>query len=210
MLRHGWVGAGQKDAPLGPIGPRRPDLLSVDDVLVAVALGCGAKRCQVGAGVRLAEQLGPHLGAVQDARKPAPVLGLGASGQDRRAGPAHADRAVRDRHVGRRQLLGDDQLQVRVGTEPPRPRPVRSDQPGVGQLAGSGGGVIGKPGAKQTSLFDGVKLVRQLRQLVHRSPVSVSMPSRIRPWVSNVRGATIACWVATNASRNVRCSGHDV
>ena len=55
------VGAGQQDAPAGDVGVAGPDLLAVDDPLVAVALGPGGERGQVGAGTRLAEELAPDL-----------------------------------------------------------------------------------------------------------------------------------------------------
>ena len=55
------VGAGQQEAPVGEVGVARPDLVAGDDVLVAVALGPGAQRREVGAGVGLAEALAPPV-----------------------------------------------------------------------------------------------------------------------------------------------------
>ena len=46
---------------LACVGERRPDLLTVDEVDVAVALGARAQVREVGARVRLAEQLAPQL-----------------------------------------------------------------------------------------------------------------------------------------------------
>jgi hypothetical protein len=54
------VGAGDQDAERGELRERRPDLLAVDDPLVAVALGPGAEVRQVAARARLAEQLAPE------------------------------------------------------------------------------------------------------------------------------------------------------
>ena len=47
MLGRVGVGAGDEDAEAGELGQRRPDLLAVDDPLVAVAHGPGAEGGQV-------------------------------------------------------------------------------------------------------------------------------------------------------------------
>ena len=67
VLGHVVVGAGQHEAPVGVVGVAGPDLVAVDDVLVAVAVGPGAQRRQVGAGVGLAEALAPALAPVDHA-----------------------------------------------------------------------------------------------------------------------------------------------
>ena len=66
-LVHGRVrlGAGQQDPELGAVGVGRPHLLAPDHPLVAVEVGPGGQRGQVGAGAGLAEQLAPDLLAGQ-------------------------------------------------------------------------------------------------------------------------------------------------
>ena len=61
VLRHVVAGARDEDAELGVVGERRPDLLAVDAVDVAVALGAGTEVREVGARARLAEELAPQL-----------------------------------------------------------------------------------------------------------------------------------------------------
>ena len=108
MLGHVGVGAGEEDAPLGPVGGRRPHLLAGDHPLVAVAHGAGGDGGQVGAGLGLGEQLAPHLVAPEHRREEPPLLLLGAVGEQR--GPDHADgdgeHAVR--HAEARLLLVED------------------------------------------------------------------------------------------------------
>ena len=67
------IGAGQHDAPLGDVGVARPDLVAVDDVLVAVERRRGAQRREVGPGVGLAETLAPPVLAVDEPRQE-PIL----------------------------------------------------------------------------------------------------------------------------------------
>ena len=66
VLRRVGVGADEQLAVVGDVAVRRPDLLAVDDVIVAVAHGAGAQRGEVGAGVGLGEALAPHLFTAQD------------------------------------------------------------------------------------------------------------------------------------------------
>ncbi len=61
------VGARQQQAPVGDVGVARPDLVTVDDVVVAVASRLGPQRRQVRAGARLREALAPPLGPVDHA-----------------------------------------------------------------------------------------------------------------------------------------------
>ena len=60
--------------------------------LVAVALGRGGERREVGAGARLAEQLAPHLLVAHDRRQEAQPLLLGAVREQRRRGEVEAER----------------------------------------------------------------------------------------------------------------------
>ena len=59
MLLGRGVGAHQAKDPVGVVGIARPDLLAVDDVIVAVALGAGLQGGEVRSGVRLGVALAP-------------------------------------------------------------------------------------------------------------------------------------------------------
>ncbi len=209
VLGRGRVGPGQQDAPLGAVGPGRPDLLAVDHVLVAVPLGSGQKGGQVRAGLGLGEQLAPLLGAIEHAGQPALLLGLGAPGQDGRSGPADGDGVVGPLDTGPLQLVVDDQLEVGVGAETPRLGPVGGDVAGLGQLPRRRRWVGFQPGADLGSTrvgrVDGAEGPGSGHGQSCR--VSVSRPSRIRPGSSKVLGATMACWVATIESRRQRWIG---
>ncbi len=121
------IGAREQDPVLGDVGERRPDLLAVDDVFVAVALGAGRQRREVAAGGGLAEQLAPELGAGEDPGEVAILLLLGAGGEERRPGPADADRVEGTRRLRGAELLVDHELLHRAGVESVRLGPVRCD-----------------------------------------------------------------------------------
>ena len=97
------VGAGDEDAEAGDVGERRPDLLAVDDVDVAVAHGPGAEVGQVAARAGLAEQLAPDLLAAEQREQVAVLLRLRAGVEDRRTGPADADRVLTGRRTPARR-----------------------------------------------------------------------------------------------------------
>ena len=94
MLRGVGVGAGEQDHPVGVLGAGGPDLLAVDDVVVAVADGAGLEGGEVGAGAGLAEALAPDGLARRACRAGMLLLLLlGAVGDDGGAGHADADAA---------------------------------------------------------------------------------------------------------------------
>src|SRR5581483_7816688 len=107
--------------PAGDVGQRRPDLLPVDDPLVAVPDGPGGEPGQVGAGTGLGEQLAPDLlPGEQGPEEPGALLG-GAVDGDGRGGHAHADDVaggVGGGSPGLGQGLVDDALQPRGEPEP--------------------------------------------------------------------------------------------
>ena len=76
-LRDVVVGASQKDRPVRKMGPRGPYLLAADDPLVAVTLGPGGQRGEVGAGPGLAEELAPDLLVADDGGKEKDVTTTG-------------------------------------------------------------------------------------------------------------------------------------
>ena len=89
MLLRGGIGAHQAEDPVGVIRVRRPDLLAVDDVVVAVACRAGLQRSEVGAGIRLGIALAPADQPCCDLRQMLLLLRLGAVFEQRR--PEHGD-----------------------------------------------------------------------------------------------------------------------
>ena len=86
-LRDVVVGPGQKDRPVRKVGPRGPHFLAGDDPLIAVALGPGGQRGEIGAGAGLAEELAPDLLVADDGGEEALALLLGAVCEECRSRP---------------------------------------------------------------------------------------------------------------------------
>jgi hypothetical protein len=76
-------GAHQSEHPVRPCAEGSPDLLAVDDVLVAVADRTSPYRGQVAARLGLGEPLAPHVFTAQYPRQPPRLLLVGAKGDDR-------------------------------------------------------------------------------------------------------------------------------
>ena len=95
VLLRGRIGAHQAEDPVGVVGVGGPDLLTGDDVIVAVAFGAGLQRGEVGAGVGLGVALAPADQAGGDLRQMLGLLFLGAVFQQRR--PKHPDAEARQR-----------------------------------------------------------------------------------------------------------------
>ena len=91
------IGAHEELAHVGDLAERAPDLLAVEHVVVAVALGARPQRREVGARARLGEALAPHLLAAQDLREVLRLLLVGAFLDQRRARVQRADEV--DAHV---------------------------------------------------------------------------------------------------------------
>ncbi|MNF79679.1 hypothetical protein D3C84_618970 [compost metagenome] len=68
LLLHIRVGAYQHEDPVRVMGITGPDFLAIDHVVVAIALGAGAQRCQVGTGARFRKALAPQTLAIEDGR----------------------------------------------------------------------------------------------------------------------------------------------
>src|SRR5690348_2942004 len=68
LLLGAGIGAHQVEDPIGEMRRGRPDLLAVDDVVVAIAYRLGPERGEVGTGARLGEALAPDMLAREDAR----------------------------------------------------------------------------------------------------------------------------------------------
>ena len=147
MFRCVGVGANQDEDPVGRGRVRRPDLLAVDHVLLAVANGCSLQRCEVGAGVGLGESLRPEHVTLGDLVEEEILLFLRPGRHDRRADPV-------DIHV------------LRAAWLPDRPHLLRQD----GRLPGGlpAAAVLGRPrgrkpaalGELASELPDGCLLLR--------------------------------------------------
>ncbi len=151
---------------------RRPDLLAVDHPLVAVELRPRRQRGEVGAGAGLAEELAPDLLAREQCQKVAGLLLGRARVEQGRSGPADPDRVVGAGDLGADQLLVDDELHTRVGTQTPRLWPVRCDQPPFRQLAPGRVRMVLEPSPYGTS-----GLV-ETQRTVHAASVGCSDPRR--------------------------------
>ncbi|KAK0334014.1 hypothetical protein LTR94_018300 [Friedmanniomyces endolithicus] len=104
------IGADQAEDPVGLVGVGGPDLLAVDDPVVAAILRLGLDRGQVGAGAGLGIALAPADFAAHDLGQEPLLLFFGPEGQKRRA--QHPDAETGQGRLGldapqlRRQHLG--------------------------------------------------------------------------------------------------------
>src|ERR1700735_4934323 len=102
-------GPDQGEEDVGVARVRRPDLLAVDDVLVAVTAAGGAQAGQVRARFRFRVALRPDHVAAEHRRQPAALLLRGAVLDDRGGGDVQAG-AERARYPGSGELLLVDHL----------------------------------------------------------------------------------------------------
>ncbi len=125
------VGADEEEAPVGILRHRRPGLLPVDDIFVAVPNRRGAQAGEIGARTGFRIALTPPILTRQDARQEARFLLGGAEGVDDRADHREAEGHQADA-VGARGLLRPD--------ETLRRRPA-------------GAAIFDRPGGRDPSLF---------------------------------------------------------
>src|SRR5450756_329906 len=97
-------GADEREEDVGVTRVRRPYLLPVDDVLVALAAGGGAQARQVRAGLRFRVALRPYRVAAQHRGEPPLLLLVGAVLDDGGRGDVQAG-AERAWHPGTGKLL---------------------------------------------------------------------------------------------------------
>ena len=119
------VGAREAEKPIGVLRGRRPGLLAVDDIMVAVTHGAGLQRCEVGAGAGLGKSLRPPVVEICGARQEVALLLLRAESGDNR--PDHVNIELqRLRHRIELQLLQEDvMLDRRPALTAPFDRPAR-------------------------------------------------------------------------------------
>ncbi|PAV68232.1 hypothetical protein WR25_00225 [Diploscapter pachys] len=89
------VGADEREAFVGPLAARRPGLLPVDEIMVALVLGEGLQAREIGAGAGFGIALTPAHLAARDGGDMLLLLGLGAIFEERRAEHHHAHAADR-------------------------------------------------------------------------------------------------------------------
>ena len=89
MLLGGRISPHQTEYPVGVVRIRGPDLLAVDDEIVAVAFGAGLQRGEVRSGIRLGIALAPADQAGRDLRQMFFLLNFRAVFQQR--GPQHGN-----------------------------------------------------------------------------------------------------------------------
>ena len=113
----GSVRVEQEDV-IGEMPGRRPDLLAVDDELVAVEDRAATEVREVGSGVRLGVALTPDVLATQDPGQVVLLLLFTSPLQDRVADHLDAEDVVGRAcgHARLRELLGDDHLLERRET----------------------------------------------------------------------------------------------
>ena len=102
------VGAHQTEAPVGVLGTRGPDLLAVDQEVVALVLGAGLEGRKVRTRARLGEALAPLHVAAADQRDMLKLLVLGAVLQEGGAEHHHAHAADGVVGPGAAEFLLDD------------------------------------------------------------------------------------------------------
>ncbi len=81
------ITTGEQEAVVGPVRVRRPDLLPVDDVVIAVTHRLGAQAGQVGPGVGLGKPLAPVDVPPDHGRQEVLLLFVGPVHHDGWAGP---------------------------------------------------------------------------------------------------------------------------
>ena len=129
------IGARQQDAVVRVVRARGPDLLAVDDPVVALLLGAGAQARDVGTAGGFGEQLTPDLFARGQRRQVLALLLL--AGERHHGRPAHA--VADDEHAGELAeralfLLPDHALDRRRSAAAIFLRPVQAGPAGIGLL----------------------------------------------------------------------------
>jgi len=115
-------------APVGELRVAGPHLLAADDEVIAVARRATAQRAEIGAGVRLGEELTPQLAGVEDARQVTHLLRFAAVVDQRRPDEIDADTADHFRRLRPRQLFLQDVVLCRRGAAAAvLPWPVHTD-----------------------------------------------------------------------------------
>ena len=110
VLRDVGIGAHEAQAPVGVVGARRPDLLAVDDEIVAVEHGSGRQAREVAARARFAHAEAPRDLGPQRGNEESFALLVGAVIANRRGDDAQGLRIERTRDLAARHLFEVDHL----------------------------------------------------------------------------------------------------
>ena len=135
------VGAYQAEDPVGVVGVGGPDLLAIDQIVVALIFGAGREAGQIGAGAGLAIALTPAQFAARDGRQVCGLLFLAAVFQQHRAEHADAETeqgcaAAKARHFFfQYKVLVTRQPAAAIGLGPRRYGPAARDHAREPQLA---------------------------------------------------------------------------
>ena len=105
VLGHVRIRAHQAENPVGVVGAGGPDLLAIDDEVIAVVFGASAQRRQIRAGTRFRIALAPPHFAASDFRQVAGLLFVGAVFQKRGADHRRAHACHRRSNVQGAHLL---------------------------------------------------------------------------------------------------------
>ena len=131
------IGPGEQDHLVGKAPQRRPDLVPIDDPLVAIADGTRLQRGQITARRRLTETLTPDFVGTQNFRDITFFLRLGTIGQNHRPGPGQTDQIDQKGNSGASHLLAHDALVARrsstaaIGSGPLDPDKTGIIDPGL-------------------------------------------------------------------------------
>jgi len=101
LLFRARIGAREQENPIRVLSERRPGLLAVDDVVIAVAFRRRLQRGKIGAGAGFGKSLAPPIVEIGDARQELFLLRVGTECVDHRPDHADAERQWR----GCRRLL---------------------------------------------------------------------------------------------------------
>ena len=106
------IGAGEHEAPIAPVRVRRPDLLTVDDPVVAVEVGARLNVRQVAARIRFGVSLTPQFLAPADLGQESILLLDRTEVDERGADQPFTDVAESTRAAGPCVLLVENDLHV--------------------------------------------------------------------------------------------------
>ena len=158
MLRRVGVGAGDEHAEVGDVGEGVPDLLTVDDPLVAVADRLRGEAGEVGTGARLGEQLAPDLLAGEHRTQEAFADLVAAVGGDGRPGEGHEERRrIRRLRAGGTEPTLDELVQVGPHAEPAE---------ALGEVHPGQAGVVAS--AAERDVVGGLRIVRREQRVERR------------------------------------------
>ncbi len=119
VLRHVGIGANEREHPVGVLRTRRPDLLAVDQEVIAAIFRACAQAGEIRTRARLAVTLTPAHFAANDRRNVAALLIFGAEFEQRRADHRRAHAHQRRARFDAAHLLDEHDVLFFVNPPPP-------------------------------------------------------------------------------------------